>query len=161
MKRTLYAFLVRTMGIPPVTVSKMEISKIWLHEETNFGRISVEFLTLRSVRTIFKYVRNLSPGQKVKIFIPPVLAVKHEQLKSQAFHLRNGETRCKTVIKFSGNDLALYTRMTNTTSWQLVHQDHPTHAQPETSSLEPPLFPLHPDVPNNPQSKNGLILTMC
>ena len=117
---TLHSFLINSMVISPTTVSKMVISKNWQHEVTYLNMISVEFSNMRSVSTIFKHVKNLLPGQKVSIFIPPVLDARYEELKTQSFHLRNGRMRNQTVIKYSGNNLALYTRLANITDWQLV-----------------------------------------
>ena len=140
VKMALHSFLINTMGISPTTVSKMVISKIWQHEVTYLNTISVEFSNMRSVSTIFKHVQNLLPGQKVSIFIPPVLDARYEELKTQSFHLRNGRMRNQTVIKYSGNNLALYTRPANTTDWQLV-----TPAPPHIGRV-----PHISKVPNSP-----------
>ena len=145
LKMALHSFLINTMGISPTTVSKMVISKIWQHEVTYLNMISVEFSNMRSVSTIFKHVKNLLPGQKVSIFIPPVLDARYEELKTQSFHLRNGGMRNQTVIKYSGNNLALYTRIANTTDWELVNPAPPPHID---------RVPHTPKAPNSP-SRNG------
>ena len=121
LKRALHDFLDSNMNIPSTTISRMSISNIWHKEELDFDQISVEFSSISSVNTIFKYVKNLSPDQKVSISIPPVLQSRYDDLFDQAYHLRNGPVRHKTVIKFLGDNLALYTKKSTSRNWQLVN----------------------------------------
>jgi hypothetical protein len=74
LERALQEFLDINMSIPPSVISKMNISQIWHIEETYFDKISVTFSNMDSVNTIFKYVKNLSPGQQVSISITPSAA---------------------------------------------------------------------------------------
>ena len=85
------------------------------------------------VNTIFRFVRNLAPEQKVSIVIPDILADKNEELKSQAFALRNGVPRHKTVIKFLGNTLALYSKKLNDRRWLLVTSPPQVPPQQDTA----------------------------
>ena len=127
--RAFHDFLDTKMNIPGSTISRMVISNIRHKEEIDFDMILVEFSTMSPVNTIFKYVRNLAPGQKVSIFIPPVLLSRHDDLVNLAYPLRNGPVRHKTVVKYLGNSLALYARKDNARNWQLVSD------QPIVSSL--------------------------
>ena len=75
-------------------------------------------------------MKNLSPEQKVSLYIPPALEPRHEELKNYAYHLRNSEPRHKTVIKFLGYDLALYSKKPSQRNWLHV--------------TNPPLYPVRP-----------------
>jgi hypothetical protein len=120
LKRALKEYLDVNMSIPTSTISRMEIRNILHHQEIDFQTVTVEFSNMCPVNTIFKYVKNLSPEQKVSIFIPDVLSYKHENLKSQSYQLRNGPVKYKTVIKYVGNDVALYAKKPCDRSWTLV-----------------------------------------
>ena len=120
LKRALHDFLHSNMSIPGSTISKMIIKNIWHKEELDFEQISVEFSSLSPVNTIFKYVKNLSPNQKVSISIPPVLESRFDDLMYQAYCLRQGAVRHKTVIRYLGDNLALYAKKDSSRNWQLV-----------------------------------------
>ena len=105
------------MAIPPPVISRMEISNIWQNEEILCDGITVEFSSKDPVKTIFKYVKNLSPGLKVSPHIPPLLCDKYDQLQAQAYQFRNGEIRHKTVIKYRGNDLVLHVKAPGSINW--------------------------------------------
>ena len=116
----LHEFLKTEMGMPLPIIHQIGPCKILYQPEINPGQVTVEFSTLKHVKTIFKFVKNLSPGKKVSPLIPPVLSAKYDDLQSQAYHVRNGKIRHKTVIKYHGNTLVLYAKPTNSGSWQLV-----------------------------------------
>ena len=120
LKRALKEYLDVNMSIPTSTISRMEIRNILHHQEIDFQTVTVEFSNMCPVNTIFKYVKNLAPEQKVSIFIPDVLNYIHENLKSQSYQLRNGPAKYKTVIKYVGNDVALYAKKPCDRSWTLV-----------------------------------------
>ena len=126
MTRALEKFLHVNMSIPSSVTSKMNISNIWHTKESGFDKISVQFSSISQANTIFKYAKNLSPGQRVLLSIPPVLHDRHSDLLSQAYHLRNGKIRHQTVIKYLGNDLVLHTKMHNSRNWQLVPDKPPS-----------------------------------
>ena len=111
----------------------MSISDIWFSDEKD-DAVSVKFSNISSVNTIFKYVRNLSHGQKVSINVPPVLSDRYKHLESQAYHIRNGEVRQSTVIKYSGNDLVLLAKMPDSKIWKTV-PDKPPADQSSPSKL--------------------------
>ena len=111
LTRALHEFLDVNMNIPQSTIRKMTINKIWHNLELDFQKISAEFSNICPVNTIFKYVKNLEPEQKVSLFIPTVLEPQYEELNNIAYHLRNSEPRQKTVIKYLGCSLALYSRL--------------------------------------------------
>ena len=113
-------FIAVNVDIPTHVNLKMATSSILYQQEIDPDKISVEFSDIESVKTIFRYVKNLSPGQKVSNFIPTVLNDKYMCLQSQAYQIRNGNIRHKTVIKYHGNTLALYAKPMNIGSWQLV-----------------------------------------
>jgi hypothetical protein len=108
------------MNIPTSIISRMQIKNISHNPEIDFQTVTVEFTNLHPVNTIFKYVKNLAPEQKVSIYIPDILAPKNENLKNHSYQLRNGPIKYKTVIKYVGNDIALYARKTGDRPWNLV-----------------------------------------
>ena len=57
----------------------------------------------------------------------------NEEINSQAFALRNGVPRHKTVIKFLGNTLALYSRKPNDRRWLLVTSPPQVPPQQDTA----------------------------
>ena len=120
LTRALHEFLDVNMSIPVTTISKMVIKKIWHSQELEFQKISVEFSNICPVNTIFKYVKNLDPEQKVSIFIPTVLEALSVELNNIAYHLRNSEPRQKTVIKYYGYSLALYSKTQVERNWRHV-----------------------------------------
>ena len=120
MKRAFYEFLDVNMSIPTSTTSKMQIKNISHNQEIDFQTITVEFCDICPVNTIFRFVKNLAPEQKVSIFIPSVLEAKHEYLSAQAYQLRNDHIKHKTVIKYLGHDLGLYAKKSGGRKWQLV-----------------------------------------
>ena len=118
-------FLEVNMSIPHPITQELDICNIsCLHQDVP-EKITVSFSNISHVKTIFRFVRNLAPGQKVSITIPSVLSAKHDDLQTQAYHLRNGNIRHKTVIKYLGNSIALYARSPNSSNWQLVPPDRP------------------------------------
>jgi hypothetical protein len=90
-------FIAVNVDIPTHVNLKMATSSILYQQEIDPHKISVEFSDIESVKTIFRYVKNLSPGQKVSNFIPTVLNDKHKCLQSQAYQIRNGNIRHKTL----------------------------------------------------------------
>ena len=132
LTRTLHDFLQTQMYIPPPISSQVVVCNISHHQDMESSKLIVELSNSDHVKTIFKYVRNLALYQQVSPFIPPVLGEKYSALRSQAYHIRNGRIRHKTVIKYCGLSLALYARPTNSNTWQLV---------PETI-VEPALEPM-------------------
>ena len=137
LTRALHEFLKTNMAMPLPIISQMTPCSILYQHGINSGQVSVKFPTLKQVKTVFKYVKNLSPGQKVSPLIPPVLSAKYDRLQAQAYHIRNGKLRHKTVIKYHGTTLALYAKPSNSDCWQLV---------PEQSN---PLLPHHDSVSKN------------
>ena len=124
LTRAIHEFLEVNMNIPTQTISRMMIKTISHYQEIDFQRVTVEFTNICPVNTIFKYVKNLSPEQKVSLYIPPVLEPRHEELKNYSYHLRNSEPRHKTVIKFLGYDLALYSKKPSQRNW--LHVTNPS-----------------------------------
>ena len=123
----------------------MAISNIWYSDEKD-DAVSVMFSNVSSVKTIFKYVRNLSPGQKVSINVPPVLSDRYKHLQSQSYHIRNGTIRQSTVIKYSGNDLVLLAKMPDSHIWKIV---------PPADQSSPAKHLTSPGITRNiPKSKN-------
>ena len=78
------------MNIPTSTTSRMDIKQISHNQEIDFQEVSVEFFNICPVNTIFRYVKNLTPGQKVSHVIPEVLRPKHDELTNFSFHMHNG-----------------------------------------------------------------------
>ena len=144
------------MAIPISLTSNMAISNIC--EKMNSEAVSVEFSDQSAVTTIFKYVRNLSPGQKVSLTIPPVHSERYSHLKAQAYHIRHGKIRHNTVIKYNGNELVLLAKKYDSRSWQPVPDKPPatkSNSDPHFSPANDPkasrlCSPTHP----SPQSKN-------
>ena len=121
MKRAFNEFLGVNMNIPTSTVSKMLIRNISHSQEIDFQTISVEFYNMCPVNTIFKYVKNLAPEQKVSIFIPDILASRNEKLKNLSYQMRNDDhIKHKTVIKYLGYDLCLQAKRPGDRSWFTV-----------------------------------------
>ena len=111
-------FLQNSMVIPPKTLS--EITWLDISHRPENCEITVLFTNQQTVKTIFRHVKNLPPGERVSINVPPALASRYKYLRSKAFLLRNGETRQKTVIKYHGASLALYARPCMSAAWTLV-----------------------------------------
>ena len=130
LNRAVHEFLELKMKIPPSTISKMMINKIWASQDLEFQQISVEFSSICPVNTIFRFVKNLAPHQRVSIFIPPALQPHYEELKNIAYHLRNSEPRHKTVIKYYGYNLALYSKVPGDRNWR--HVPTPLAASPHS-----------------------------
>ena len=106
------------MSIPqPVTHS---LNILDISHQQDLASLTVVFSEMKHVKSIFRYVRNLSPGKKVSLTIPPMLTERYSSLLTQAYYSRNGNVRHKTVIKFLDNSLALYAKPCNASSWQLV-----------------------------------------
>jgi hypothetical protein len=141
LKRAFIEFLDVNMSIPTSTISRMKIINISHGQEIDFQTITVEFSNMCPVNTIFKHVKNLAVEQKVSIFIPDVLAPSHEELKHQAYQLRNdSSTKHKTVIKYLGNSLALYAKKPSDRRWLLVKtppMDIPTHTEKRPRNNDP------------------------
>ena len=112
------------MAMPLPIISQIVPCNILYQHGFNSGQLTVEFPSLKHVQTIFKYVKNLSPGQKVSPLIPPVLSAKYDDLQARAYHIRNGKIRHKTVIKYHGTTLALYAKPSNSGCWQLVPENY-------------------------------------
>ena len=106
-------FLEVNMSIPYPINQGLDISNIECLHQDEPEKITVRFSDIRHVKTIFRFVKNLAPGQKVSITIPPVLSAKYDELQTHAYHLRNGNIRHKTVIKYLGNSIALYAKSPN------------------------------------------------
>jgi hypothetical protein len=137
LERALREFLDIKMSIPPSAISKMNISQIWQKEEAD--TLTVKFSSMDPVNTIFRYVKNLPPGEKVSISIPPVLQEKHRALQTQAFHLRNGKIRHKTVIKYMGNKLVLHVKRSDSRRWYPAPQLDPSQDSSLFSSRLSPI----------------------
>ena len=135
LKRALNEFLDVNMNIPTSTISRMNIKNIYHSQEIEFQTVTVEFMNICPVNTIFKYVKNLAPEQKVSINIPEILEPKHDELKNWSYHLRNSEPRHKTVIKFLGNDIALYAKKIGSRNWSLITS--PPQIQPQSYQKRP------------------------
>lgn len=120
LKRAFNEFLDVNMNIPTSTISRMNIKNISHNQEIEFQTVTVEFINICPVNTIFKYVKNLAPEQKVSINIPEILEPKHDELKNWSYHLRNSEPRHKTVVKYLGHDIALYAKKTGSRNWSLI-----------------------------------------
>ena len=116
-------FLKTSMKIPSHIIS--DITWLEISHKPENSEITVLFPTKQTVKTIFRHVKNLSPGEKVSSQIPPILASRYNYLKNKAYLLRNGETRHKTVIRYLGNSLELYVRPPNSNTWKLVQESDP------------------------------------
>ena len=121
IKRALYDYFDENMNIPAAVIRKIEIKQVEHGHDINFDTVTASFSSISSVNTIFKYVKNLEPQQRVSIAVPPVLEPKYDEFKSWSFHLRNVEPKHKTVIKYMGNDLVLYAKRVGSHSWFLVN----------------------------------------
>ena len=131
LKMAFHKFLNINMAIPPPIIQSLDIMNI-KHKHDQVG-ITVQFCNVKNVKTIFRYVKNLSCGLKVSPVIPAFLSEQYDRLQTQAYYLRNGLTRHQTVIKFLGNTLALYARAGHDCAWQLVPDepdDPPVHQLP-------------------------------
>ena len=137
LNRAFHEFLKTNMAMPLPIISQITPCSILYQHRINSGQVSVEFPTLKHVKTVFKYVKNLSPGQKVSPLIPPVLSAKYDELQARAYHIRNGKIRHKTVIKYNGTTLAHYAEPSNSDSWQPVpEQSHPLLSQHDIVSKD-------------------------
>ena len=85
LERAFHDFLDTFMNIPTSTISRMKIKSIYHSQEVEFQKVTVEFDNICPVNTIFKYVKNLAPGQKVSIFIPEVLSARNDELQNLSF----------------------------------------------------------------------------
>ena len=139
LSRTLHDFLDANMNIPHSTIAKMEIKTITHAQEIDFQTVTVEFANMCPVNTIFRYVKNLAPEQKVFISIPTPLEPRYNVLHNHAYQLRNGQPKYRTVIKFIGNDLALYAKKLSEKNWQIVTtQPNPTPLVSQDKTLKRP-----------------------
>ena len=136
IKRALYEYFDVNMNIPAAVIRKLEIKQVDHGHDIDFDTVTASFSSISSVNTIFKYVKNLEPEQRVSIAVPPVLEPKYEEFKSWSFHLRNVEPKHKTVIKYMGNDLALYAKRVGGRSWFLVNS--PPTTITTTNNLDQP-----------------------
>jgi hypothetical protein len=148
----LHDFLDANMNIPHPTIAKMEIKSITHAQEIDFKTVTVEFANMCPVNTIFRYVKNLAPEQQVFISIPTPLEPRYNVLHNHAYQLRNGQPMYRTVIKFIGNDLALYAKKLSEKNWQIVTtQPNPT---PLVSQEKSPKRPK--DEENDPPDNDPL-----
>ena len=125
----LHFFLSNNRAMPSPDIPSTQGCDISPHPDSD--RIRVTFPTVEEVKTIFRYVRNLSPGQKVSLHVPPSLANSYSDLKNRAYNLRHGETPKKTVIRYCGDSLALFAKQPGESKW--VH----VITGPTGSELEP------------------------
>ena len=137
LKRGLHEFLDVYMSIPSSTVSRMEIKNISHGQHIDFETVTVEFSSMCSVTTVFKYVKNLAAEQKVSIVIPQALEQKNEDLREWSFLMRTEEPKHKTVIKYIGNNLVMYAKKVSGGSWFLVNHPpqipHPSKDGPQNA----------------------------
>ena len=113
----------------------MEIKNISHGQHIDFETVTVEFSSMCSVTTVFKYVKNLAAEQKVSIVIPQALEQKNEDLREWSFLMRTEEPKHKTVIKYIGNNLVMYAKKVSGGSWFLVNHPpqipHPSKDGPQ------------------------------
>ena len=115
----LHSFLRTNMAMPSSAIPNLQDCDISPHP--NSDKITVTFPTSVEVKTIFRYVRNLSPGQKVSLHIPPNLVSSYSDLQNRAYKLRHDEIPKKTVIRYWGDSLALFARQPGDIRWVHVH----------------------------------------
>ena len=125
LEKALKKFIEVNMYIPHPIIQELDISHILCLHQDEPEKITVRFSDIRHVKTIFRFVKNLASGEKVYITIPSVLSAKYDDLQTQTYHLRNGNIRQKTVIKYLGNSIAHYAKSPNSSNWQLVPPDRP------------------------------------
>ena len=132
-EKVLLNYLQNCLAIPPSVACKLTSLDISYLPDKN--EITAAFLTYDHVKTIFRHVKNLPPSYKVSLSIPPALSRRYKQLCAMAYHLRNGITRHKTVIRYHGTSLALFARPAQpdlSSSWQQIT---PRPAQPASTTL--------------------------
>ena len=114
-------FLKENMNVAENTIEKLQVKNIALGNSNN---LKVEFSSFVCARIIFQHLKNLQFGQRVSIHVPDVLEAKFEELRNRAYHLRNNPTeKVKTLIKYTGYELALYVKpksSNNTSIWEKV-----------------------------------------
>ena len=104
------------MGIPEYVRTKLQVKNISFSEP---NVLTVEFSSTLNVKVIFKYARNLKEGQRISIHVPKSLAARYDDLRNQAFFLRNeSTTKHKTLIKYTGYELFLYARSHLDEDWK-------------------------------------------
>ena len=73
------------------------------HDAYNPAGRDVQGPRFDDVKTIFRFVRNLPQGVKVRNYIPPCLSSDYNYLTNRAYQLRNGETPYRTVVRYVGD----------------------------------------------------------
>ena len=121
LERVLSHYLTTKLAIPSQIINRMTPPTRIIHNPMNH-EITVTFYSLENVKTVFSHVKNLPSNCRISLFIPPALSDLHNHLRARAYHLRNGETQHKTVIRYQGNSLALYAKpaLPANSAWQIV-----------------------------------------
>ena len=135
LSRSLYSFLHYQLQITASEIPVL-VSDTFIQHDPKSCKLTVKFPSLKQVKTIFRFVKNLPQGQKVSLFIPQVLSELHSQLRAQAYQLRHGEVRHKTVIKYHGHTLALYAKSLSSSTWVPVYPPVPGNQKQCTKNLQ-------------------------
>ena len=103
------SFFTEDMNIPPSTVAKMKIVKVFkpaTADETD--RLYVEFVEESSVNILNRYRRNLAAGLRIFPWFPPALYPTFKALDDKSYQIRKVRKPFHQAdIRYEANDIAL------------------------------------------------------
>ena len=156
-------FLVDKMQIPPTLVKSFQMRVSEIRQTRTPGKyiVFIEFLNILDCHSIMRQVRNLPRDYNILTYIPPALMERFKKLEEIAYELRHQSQPVKTSIRYTPDDLALFSRESNSDAWIKVNRagipdaklcliqqqqaaNHPPFMRPQLTLSSQPNPPLKP-----------------
>ena len=117
----IFDFLYYEMKLPEDKIKPMKIVRTFRpSREPDSDRLYAEFEDEASAVLINLYVRNLRPGRKVDIWIPPSLYLRYRDFDHANYNIRTGPGDFKAKVKYGETDFVLIKKSPTCRSWTTV-----------------------------------------
>ena len=110
-------FTKHEMKVPSEVFDAMKIEKIFPPAKESWNTLYIQFAAESSVKTLYRYTRDMQNSQRLVPYIPKVLYPTYKELKELAFTLRHSDIRYKTRMLIGETDLILYKRKPEDKKW--------------------------------------------
>ena len=110
--------------MPPNLVKSFQMRVSEIRKTRTPGKyiVFIEFLNILDCHSIMRQVRNLPRDYNILTYIPPALMDRFKKLEEIAYELRHQSQPVKTAIRYTHDDLALFSRESNSDAWIKVNR---------------------------------------
>ena len=117
------------MKVSSEVFDKLKIEKIFPPAKEHWNTLYVQFTSVQSVQTFYRFSKHLRKNQRLVPYITRELYPRFRELQSMAYTLRHSDMKYKTRVKILNNNLVLSKRSPSESTWTTVLTSPATNLQ--------------------------------